>query len=221
MHDEIKNLRDRTEQLQADVERASTGDRDPLFNSRSELKELGERLNRSAWRHATPICGAVETLLEGLLRSGGLDEDQTVQVAGDMLQLLYSILDMPAPAVGGFKLTRGSAPVTGAMAPDLDYRPKGNSIQLDLGEVNETRVGEILVRMGRLDSDDLTQALALQQVTRGRLGEVLVNRGYITQNDLDMALEEQRQATLRLAGDLAADRGGLELRVSDLGETGS
>jgi len=76
--------------------------------------------------------------------------------------------------------------------------------------VNETRLGEILVREGRIDGKTLDQALVLQQVGCKRLGEVLVGMGKLEPEVLASALDSQRELTLRLADGITL-QGGLRL----------
>ena len=80
--------------------------------------------------------------------------------------------------------------------------------------VNETRLGEILVREGRIDGKTLDQALVLQQIGCKRLGDVLVGMGKLTLLELRAALDHQRELTLKLADGISLE-GGLRLTGGD------
>jgi general secretion pathway protein E len=58
------------------------------------------------------------------------------------------------------------------------------------------RLGELLVRHGRLGARDLDQALAAQREMGGLLGRVLVRLGLVSEIDVARALEEQLGLTL-------------------------
>ncbi len=53
------------------------------------------------------------------------------------------------------------------------------------------RLGDVLIEMGLITSEQLTQALELQKETKQRLGRVLISNGFITENELMNALEAQ------------------------------
>lgn len=216
MHDEILRIRERIADLQAAMDQFSAGNRDQLFDSRDSLREVTDRVSRSAWRYATPVCESVQKLLGNVLRHGSLGEDEAIALASDLMDFVGELLSKPAPSVGAPHIVRGSTPVQGAVQGQNKYEPKGDSIKVSLGMVDESRLGKILLRMGKVNSEQLTQALALQQVCRKRLGEVLTSMGILQDHDLQEALEEQRQVTLRMANDLAFDRGGLELKIGKL-----
>ena len=62
--------------------------------------------------------------------------------------------------------------------------------------VEKFRLGRILVERGRINDEDLREALATQRVSGRPLGEELVAQGKITGEDLGMALELQRQLVI-------------------------
>jgi hypothetical protein len=55
----------------------------------------------------------------------------------------------------------------------------------------EDRLGEVLVRTGRIDQAELAEALAIQKRTLRRLGHILVERGTIDEEELVEALRVQ------------------------------
>jgi type IV pilus assembly protein PilB len=53
------------------------------------------------------------------------------------------------------------------------------------------RLGELLVKRGRLDSDQLDRALKVQREKGGRLGKILVGLGYLSEKQILDALSQQ------------------------------
>ncbi|MGA2500003.1 MAG: hypothetical protein ABSH20_19875, partial [Tepidisphaeraceae bacterium] len=80
------------------------------------------------------------------------------------------------PGSPGGPGTPGSAP--GGMPPidQLQGRP----------------VGRILTKMGRINRDQLVEALSFQKSKGGSLGRILVDLGYIKEADLNLALAAQK-----------------------------
>jgi hypothetical protein len=218
MNDEILRIREAMTSIQGAMEQFTSGNRDQLFEARDVLRELGDRVGSSAWRYSAPICEAVQRLLGNVLRHGGLTEEDSIVLASELLQFVNGLLDMPAPGLCAPQIVRGAegAAATAAgvkLGSELAYKAKGEPIKLSLGMADESRLGEILVGMDALTSDQLNQALALQQVCRKRLGEVLVSMNLIDDATLEQALDRQRLITLQMAGSLAGGTGGLELSL--------
>lgn len=55
----------------------------------------------------------------------------------------------------------------------------------------DDRLGNVLVKTGKLSKENLDQALATQKATLQRLGHVMVDKGFISQQDLREALQVQ------------------------------
>ena len=53
---------------------------------------------------------------------------------------------------------------------------------------SKDRLGDILIRMKKLKTPQLLDALVEQKATGRRLGEILVTRGLVRQDDIDAAL---------------------------------
>lgn len=71
----------------------------------------------------------------------------------------------------------------------LDFGPTG--IRLAGGVRRTNPLGEILVRTGKLGTEDLDALLGEQRRTGRRFGELVVERGIVTQQAIDFALREQ------------------------------
>jgi len=63
--------------------------------------------------------------------------------------------------------------------------------------VNESRLGELLIKMGCIETAQLDRALVLQKLSRKRLGDVLMAMEAVDLASLQAALKVQRQETLR------------------------
>lgn len=54
-----------------------------------------------------------------------------------------------------------------------------------------TRIGELLLRLGIVTQEQLDEALRLQKTNKKRLGETLIELGYLSSDDLHWMLSEQ------------------------------
>lgn len=63
------------------------------------------------------------------------------------------------------------------------------------------RLGELLIRKGLLDADDLEQALELQRERGDKIGKILVDLGFVNPRDVLATLSEQLQIPLLAADD--------------------
>ena len=63
------------------------------------------------------------------------------------------------------------------------------------------RLGELLIRKGLLDADDLEQALELQKERGDKIGRILIDLGFVNPRDVLATLSEQLQLPLLTADD--------------------
>ncbi len=63
------------------------------------------------------------------------------------------------------------------------------------------RLGELLIRKGLLDADDLEQALELQKERGDKIGKILIDLGFVNPRDVLATLSEQLQIPLLTADD--------------------
>ena len=63
------------------------------------------------------------------------------------------------------------------------------------------RLGELLIRKGLLDADDLEQALELQKERGDKIGRILIDLGFVNPRDVLTTLSEQLQIPLLTADD--------------------
>lgn len=101
----------------------------------------------------------------------------------------------PGAGLGGRKYPEGD-PYADPYYTPFD-REKFLASPLRLRESTEERLGEILLRLGRLGPRQLDRALVLQRLEGLRLGETLVKLGIIDFPTLEEALLIQQGETLR------------------------
>lgn len=73
----------------------------------------------------------------------------------------------------------------------LIYFEKGTITLFSSGGAGPARIGDVLVREGKLTPEKLEEALAEQKETKELLGEILLRRGLVTEKDLRRALEKK------------------------------
>ena len=61
------------------------------------------------------------------------------------------------------------------------------------------RLGQLLIRSGHINNDQLAMALEQQKETQQKLGEALVAAGFVTQADVDAALAVQERISFTAA----------------------
>ena len=148
------------------------GQRGKLFDSRDSLVKLSQEVTAGGWMDTADLCDLTAKLLGRVLREGSLDEHSALSVVRELLAL-----------------------IEGQIAHDPDSKPSqllsdgaGGVFKI----VNEARLGDMLVRMGKLHPAQVQQALVLQRVSKDkRFGEVLIAMNAIDQRTLQDALEAQ------------------------------
>jgi type IV pilus assembly protein PilB len=78
---------------------------------------------------------------------------------------------------------------------------------------SQDRLGDILIRMKRITTPQLLEALVEQRDTGRKLGEILTTRGMVTREDVDAAL--RNQGVTRLTDTRAGDAGALYWQQSN------
>ncbi len=214
--------------------RRSRGDQ-WLFEARGAAHQLASEVSKEGHPRLEPVCFAIRDLFGHLLRHGLQEGDEILPAVERLLQVVDGTLNGTPPIQTGTRrasLQLGSPARTGRLSPPSNSEPLHpgmSSLRLRTSltatavheatriegpeawrMVNETRLGEILVREGRIDGKTLDQALVLQQVGCKRLGEVLVGMGKLAPEVLSEALDHQRELTLRLADGMTL-QGGMHL----------
>jgi len=165
-------IHDLLRSLEGAFEAFERGQRGKLFDSRDALVVLSGEVEAGGWSEATPLCDVTAKLLGRILRQGGLDERSALAVVRDLLGLIEGQIKREPVAQPGSLVSDGVGGV--------------------FKVVNESRLGDLLVRMGRLHPAQVQQAVVLQRVSKDkRFGEVLIAMNAIDKRTLDEALATQ------------------------------
>ena len=203
MNESILPLRETLAALQAVLVEFQEGNRSALFDAHDRLRRLNETVSAGPHAEVAAPCSVALKVLGLLLRQGPIKEDQAIEITSELLHYVDEVLSSAweARSMGSTGIHKASCSASG-------------DINLSHDEVDESRLGEILVQQGRISSVDLNRALSVQQICRRRLGDVLVAIGIIDEAGLREALEYQRLLTLEMASRLAGHPDGLELRIA-------
>ena len=60
-----------------------------------------------------------------------------------------------------------------------------------INKIKAMKLGDLLIYSGKLNNDQLTEALSLQKKTGQKLGEILVEKGWVNEKDIIETLEQQ------------------------------
>ncbi|MDB5095859.1 MAG: hypothetical protein JWM80_280 [Cyanobacteria bacterium RYN_339] len=61
------------------------------------------------------------------------------------------------------------------------------------------RLGQLLIRSGHINNEQLAMALEQQKTTNQKLGELMVVLGYVSQDAVNQALETQSRISFTMA----------------------
>ena len=178
--------------LRRSLARGAVGGAGDLLSARGQLDDLRWKLRGGPWSELRRICDTLERLLAPCLRGEALAPVDTLGVAGELVDYMEHVLDragVQSPLMPGSEWARTPA----------DVRPSVALTEGGVSSASDSRLGEVLIRMGRLDEPMLSRALVLQKLSKKRLGEVLLSMHAIDEAALDEALEVQREETQRLA----------------------
>ena len=135
------------------------------------------------------ILSVLQTLLEHMLRDKPIGMPAANEMAAELIGTLAAIGQGPAATrrtVSSPQNAVGS--VTGLL--ENSRRPTRS---LPFRSSTDERIGELLMRTGRINAKQLNQAIVAQKISHKLLGEVLVDLGAITMAVLYTSLEEQRE----------------------------
>lgn len=127
----------------------------------------------------------------------------------------------PASGDGKTSLTLAlglSFAAAGSRTLMIDCDVVGGGLTKRMNAIIRRKIGDVLVREGRITADQLHQALIAAQHSNRRLGEILIDLGYLTEPDLEHALSIQSESRVGLLDVLDGDP--LEACVSDTGTPG-
>ena len=87
-------------------------------------------------------------------------------------------------AAPGFKPAGGTATATAPPPAPTGLPP--------IDQLKDRPIGRVLTKMGKINRDQLVEALTFQKSKGGALGRILIDLGYIKESDLNIALAAQR-----------------------------
>lgn len=164
-------VRDRLREIERAFTAFERGDRNRLYDTRDSLLGLTGAIEGSDVAELGPLSEIASRLLGLVIMEGGLTETRSLQVVRELLGFIEAqvMLAQPTEAPGGV-----------------------------FHVVNSEKVGDMLVRKGLIQPEDVHKALLLQRVSKGRrFGQVLVAMNAIDQRTLDDVLETQKAETRR------------------------
>ncbi|HAI11225.1 MAG TPA: hypothetical protein DCM28_05935, partial [Phycisphaerales bacterium] len=63
--------------------------------------------------------------------------------------------------------------------------------KVDIKQLQGRRIGRILVKLGKVDREQVQEGLQMQATRRLPIGQILVELGYVTDDDISQALAAQ------------------------------
>ena len=98
----------------------------------------------------------------------------------------------PPPSSGGGNGASAKAPAAAAKAPAAApvAPPVGGIPPID--QLQGRPIGRVLVKMGKVNREQVVEALDFQKRKGGALGRILIDLGYVKESDLNIALAAQK-----------------------------
>lgn len=182
-------VRDRLREIERSFTAFERGDRNRLYETRDSLLGLTGAIESSDANQLAPLSEIASRLLGLVIMEGGLTEARSVDLVRELLGFIEAQLMKVQPT-----------------------EEPGGVFHI----VNSEKVGDILVRRGLLQPDQVHKALLLQRVSKGRrIGQVLVAMNAIDQRTLDDVLNGQKNETRR--AETRRGSGGVAATPSTLG----
>ena len=138
-----------------------------------QLGDLRTTLAKENAEHLADVSSLAILLVDHLSRNRLVGPKETMDVVDEILDLV-----------------RGGLGMTHDVERDADAAPEGAAPALRL--IDGQRLGELLITVSMLSSEDVERALELQKMTGMRLGEALVEQGVLTKESVQAALRLQR-----------------------------
>jgi hypothetical protein len=156
-----------------------------LVEMHRHMRELEAQLQGASRADAAQVCALAMGITEKLIGRLHPTPEELLAWVHFLMQHVSAMIGVP--------LTQDwTAPASPRPAPKPFVPPpnpkEGN---LRLAKSDGLRLGELLIQMSFLKSEDVQRALDVQHQTNCRLGEAMVMLGLITQKALDNALRVQ------------------------------
>ncbi|HEV8112288.1 MAG TPA: hypothetical protein VGR31_05900 [Planctomycetota bacterium] len=159
-----------------------------LVEMHRHMRELEAHLQEGSRADAAQICALAMGMTEKLIGKLHPTSEELLSWVHFLLQHVGAMTGVPLAQ----DWTTAAPPPSAPSAPK-QFAPPPNPTQADLrmAKSDGIRLGELLVQMSFLKSEDVQRALDVQHQTNCRLGEAMVTLGLITQKALDNALRVQ------------------------------
>jgi hypothetical protein len=147
------------------------------------LGDLRSTLEKEADGHLAEISGLAIQLVDHLSRNGLVGPKETMDVVDEIVSIV-----------------RGRLGLVRAEEADGDASSAEPHRSASLKLIDGQRLGELLVTLSMLTSEDVERALELQKMTGMLLGEALVEQGVLTKESVQAALRLQSSRRRRDQG---------------------
>lgn len=161
----------------------------------SHLEDLSDALDDGSRVGTAGLCRVVAQLLDTFLEKPRLESEDVLCAVRGVVDHLFS----SRTALQFQELQNGLSRVMASLAqsfpsaPMPATSPADNRTPTGHAGVDRTRLGEILVSLATIESEELELALRTQAMTDRRIGETLLEMGLINETQLSEALRIQAE----------------------------
>ena len=161
------------DELKCTIPECDPQDVDQTTSLMQRLGELRVTLEKEKSGPLSEVCGVALLMVDMLSRNGLVGPKESMDVVEDIIGVVRTGLGLPNDKKEQAKVSE----------------PKSASTPLRL--VDSQRLGELLVTLSMLKSEDVEAALKLQKMSGLLLGEALVEHGVVTKESIQAALRLQ------------------------------
>ena len=140
----------------------------------SRLGSLRTTLEKENVGHLAAVSSLAILLVDHLAHNGLVGPKETMDVVGEIVGVV-----------------RGELGLAPAEATEDDASVEDSSGTPSLKLIDGQRLGELLLTLSMLSSEDVERALVLQKMTGMLLGEALVEQGVLTKESIQAAIRLQ------------------------------
>jgi hypothetical protein len=160
-----------------------------LFKARETVGQLASNMREAQGEQGQGVFTVLQILIEHVLKDQAIGTNSANEMAAELIRELSRELKPSAPPR---KMTHSTKSAVGSVADLLGNARKPLRV-LAFRSSTDERIGELLLRTGRINRKQLSQAIIAQKISHKLLGEVLVELDAISMTVLYSALEEQRE----------------------------
>ncbi len=171
--------------LEDTLSRSTEADERVMWELHTHLRSLKGQLSEEGADCFAPLCEVGLSLLDAVITRGQVKAGETLAAIRQILGYLQETLK-PAEEEG--QLEERFSHLLKAIR---NGEGQGQRVSSGLKLINRRRLGEILVSLSMLTSNELERALRMQQVTGRRIGETLLEMGVVSEDQIESALRLQ------------------------------